>query len=152
FFLDSLASANLSVSVLNLTLSRRRNLEGLAFGFLRNTLLGKLSLWLSGNSRQIETFFGFLHSLQKAPTTKLEGDDWFLVLASTSPHRFDDEDSIPVLVNPRRLRYPLEYLPYVSSPLKFWGERRQIPIEIAGRKWSSCLMARVIGYIGEAPV
>jgi hypothetical protein len=152
FFLSSLASANMSVRVLNVTLSRGRNLDRLAFGFLRGTLPGKLALWLSGNFRQLENFFGFLHSLPKTPATSLEGEDWFLVLASTSPHRLDSEDAIPVLVNPKRLRYPLEFLPYVSSPLKFLGERRQIPIDIAGRKWSSCLMARVIGYIGEAPV
>lgn len=149
-FLRSIAGFSLSVKLLGVTLRKECDADWLSLGLLTDTLPAKFLKWRKRRSEFFESHFGFLR-LPPETTTTLMGEEWRLVVVSDNPHHVNHPGSKAVLLDPRYLRYPAEYLRHVVSPLMVFGEKKQIPIEALNQCWESCILARSIGFVGDAP-
>ncbi len=73
-------------------------------------------------------------------TTQLEGEDCIVIYCCE-----EGSTRLPVILKRNSLSYPVELLSLISSPLVFYGERKQIPVD--DQSW--VLLARAIGYIAD---
>jgi len=73
-------------------------------------------------------------------TTWLEGEDCIVIYCCE-----ERSTRLPVILKRNSLSYPPELLSLISSPLVFYGERKQIPL--GDQSW--VLLARAIGYIAD---
>ncbi len=73
--------------------------------------------------------------------TQLEGEKYILVFCVSN-----DSETYPVLLKPKALQYPQEFIRYIISPLVFYGELLPIPIIVLGEKYENTLVTRAIGY------
>ena len=75
-------------------------------------------------------------------TTDIEGDNCIVVVC-------DGVDTFPVLLKSKRLKYPMEFLGYITSALTFYGELLPLPISVLGMTYKEALLARAIGYLHQ---
>lgn len=110
---------------------------------LQNSILQRTLNNMSGNLAEPQNFLGTLHMPTQEITTTLEGEDCFMILCQT------EDASLPACLKKNSLSYPLEYMNLIKSLLVFYGEIKQMPVSISGRKYDRVLFARAIGFIGN---
>ena len=113
----------------------------LANAILQNSILQRTLNTISGNLAEPRNFLGRLHLPPEEITTTLEGEDCFVVMCQT------DEFTLPICLKRNSLSYPFEYMNLINSMLIFYGELKQIPINISGRRYDRVLFARAIAFI-----
>ena len=79
-------------------------------------------------------------------STEMEGETWHLGLFMRRTASVLGE-TVPILFRPNAVRYPLELLELIRSPVTVLAESRQIPIRSGNHEWRRSLLARAIGYI-----
>jgi hypothetical protein len=108
---------------------------------LRDSVLQKTLRKVSDNLVEPVNFIGTLCLPDQEITTTLEGDDCFVILCQM------EDNLLPILLKRRLLLYPFEYMSLIRSKLVFYGELKQIPIEVKGDKYDKVLFARAIGFM-----
>jgi len=108
---------------------------------LQNSILQKTLNTISGILAEPCNFLGALRLPEQEITTTLEGENCFVVICET------EDSSLPVCLKRNSLYYPIEYMDLISSSLIFYGELKQIPINISGTRYDKILFARAIGFI-----
>ncbi len=85
--------------------------------------------------------------VEKAPQdTEIQGERCIVVTcASTDKHT--SGHTFPILLKPKYLNFPSEFLGHIVSVLTFYGELLPIPIEVMGIVHHEALLARAVGYI-----
>ncbi len=82
---------------------------------------------------------------QPAQDTEIEGDTCILIACANAENT--GEAAYPVLLKQKSLKYPIEFLNQVRSPLIFYGEFLPVPIEVFGIRQEYTILARAIGYL-----
>ena len=108
---------------------------------LQNSILQRTLNNISGNLAEPRNFLGTLHLPTEEITTTLEGEDCFIIICQT------EDFSLPVCIKKNSLAYPFEYMNLIKSLLVFYGEIKQIQINISGKRYDRVLFARAIGFL-----
>lgn len=108
---------------------------------LQNSILQRTLNNISGNLAEPRNFLGTLHLPTEEITTTLEGEDCFIVICQT------EDFSLPACLKRNSLSYPFEYMSLIKSLLVFYGEIKQIPINILGERYDRVLFTRALGFI-----
>ncbi|MCZ7547631.1 MAG: hypothetical protein M5U11_00535 [Anaerolineales bacterium] len=77
--------------------------------------------------------------------TEIEGERCILVYCANAKNV--GEAAYPVLIKQKSLKFPIEFLGLIRSPLIFYGEFLPIPFEVFGEKQEYTILARAIGYL-----
>ncbi len=82
---------------------------------------------------------------EPAQDTEIEGETCILVYCANSHDK--GEAAYPVLIKRKSLKFPLEFLGKVVTPLILYGELLPVPLEAFGKIHSYTILARAIGYV-----
>jgi hypothetical protein len=84
---------------------------------------------------------GRVRVLSEPISTTIEGEECIVVLCG------DAAFLIPVLIKKRLVRYPIEFIGFIMSKLRFYGDIMYAPLVLEGTMFYNIMLARVIGYI-----
>ncbi len=147
FFSQQMAgNTSLSTGIPGIGLSKSLNssLQTEVIRRLRNTFLGKgLRKGTSSSAVNELWVHGCIFVPEKYDDTIIEGEKYVSVFCVSSEN---DAQTYPVLLALKYLKYPLEFLGNIVSPLNFYGEVLPIPLNILGENYNKTLLARAIGY------
>ena len=147
-FFSHVVGGSLSAGAYGISVGFERSLYGLARDKITNGIIEKITGFLSGRKPIGECRLqGFLVVPQPEITTSIEGDECIVVICSDQKSFSPKIKFIPAILKKRAISYPIEFLPFINSSLVFYGEMRQIPLEIGGLKSDYTLMTRAIGYV-----
>jgi hypothetical protein len=140
------------VGVVTATKNLSPSLQKLVIEKLKTSWLGKLQERFSSDPGMVEENIlrGNILVPQPAEQTDIEGESCILVMCAGKDGN-SSARTYPVLLKLKRLRYPLEFLGLIMSPLVFYGEMLPIPLQVLGETYNTCLLARAIGYVHELP-
>jgi len=82
---------------------------------------------------------------EPAEDTDIEGENCILVYCANSKE--EGEIAYPALIKRKSLKYPLEFLGQVNSPLILYGELLPVPMDVYGTYHENTILARAIGYL-----
>jgi hypothetical protein len=155
-FFDRQVSGSFGVEVgvgfVTATKNLSPSLQKLVIEKLKTSWLGKLQERFSSDPGMVEENIlrGNILVPQPAEQTDIEGESCILVMCAGKDGN-SSARTYPVLLKLKRLRYPLEFLGLIMSPLVFYGEMLPIPLQVLGETYNTCLLARAIGYVHELP-
>jgi len=113
----------------------------LANTVLQNSILQRTLRAISGGLIEPLNLLGFLRLLGQERTTTLEGEECVVILCEM-------EDSLlPVFIKRKSLSYPFEYMDLIKTKLVFYGELKQIPINMENVRYDKVLFARAIAFL-----
>jgi len=147
-FFSHISGGSLFAGAYGMGVSMQRSLYQLAHDKITNGVIEKIAKILP-IGKPIETcrVSGFLVMPSQEITTIIEGGECKVVICSDKKCFPPEKTFIPVLLKKKSISYPPEFLRFLNSGLVFYGEIKQIPIEIDGAKSDVTLLARAIGYI-----
>lgn len=130
-------------------LTIERSLYQLVLDKLTTGIVEKITKFIPGKKLLGEhKLKGHLVVLPNEITTDIEGTKCRVVLCSDREFYPPENKFIPVFLKERGLSYPKEFLKFIKSKLIFYGEIKQIPIQIDKNLRSDhILIARAVGYI-----
>lgn len=147
-FFSRITGSSLQVGLSGIGFSAERSLLGLAHDKLKIGLIERVQRWLhrkvSPGEYRIE---GFLVTPIQEVTTQIEGEECIVVLCTGQKVYPPDQEFLPILLKKSSISYPVEFLPFLNSPLVFYGELKQIPVAIDDLRSERVMMARAIGYV-----
>lgn len=128
------------------------SLQRLVVEKLKTSWMGKLQARFSPDPDMLEETIlrGNILVPQPAEQTDIEGEECMLVMCA-GEDGISSGRTYPVLLKLKSLKYPLEFLGFIASPLVFYGEMLHIPLRVLGEIHNHCLLARAVGYVHELP-
>jgi len=147
-FFSHIKGSTLQVGIQYLRFSSGRSLLALAHDKLRvgpiERLRRSFHRKVSPGEYRIE---GFLVAPKQEVTTRIEGQECIIMLCTSRKVYPPDEEFLPVILKTECISYPVEFIPFLKSPLVFYGELKRIPIAIEDIRSDRVLLARAIGYV-----
>lgn len=113
---------------------------------LRESWIDKIRKGTISNAIKEHLMQGRILVPQPSESTDIEGENCIVVICASSDDK-SAEETYPVLLKLKSLRYPLEFLGHIISVLTFYGELLPIPLSVFGKTHKRTLLARAIGYL-----
>lgn len=131
--------------VANISKDIRHSLEVQVLQRLKDSLANKIREGISSAIGE-HTLYGSILIPEPTNTTIIEGEECHLFIVAEN---LDGGAACPVLLKVKSLKYPFEFLRYISSALTFYGELLPIPLNVLGETHQKVLLARAIGYLNS---
>ena len=134
--------------VMGISRNLKSSLQNEVIKRVKNTLIDR-SLRQGTSSSQIKEYQiqGCIFVPEAPEDTVIEGEKCISVFCANNEE--GDDEIYPLLLKPKSLTYPLEFLNRVTSPLNFYGQLLPIPLKVLGKSYKSTLLVRAIGYFAD---
>lgn len=150
FIKNLTGGTDISMGAYGVGLRPGRSIYNLVMDKIKEGTIEKIMKFLPGKSLLGEArISGYLEIPNPNIETIMEGDECIVALCCEN-NVFDPDDKyIPIILKKKSISYPIEYLPYISSKLVFYGEIKQIPINEKQIVSEAAVMIRALGYINN---
>ncbi|MFH1141453.1 MAG: hypothetical protein V1724_07325 [Chloroflexota bacterium] len=139
-----------NIPLLGVSKDLRPSLETEVMRRLRNSWTDNIPMPKKSNGTREHLMQGRILVPQPPDNTNIEGENCIVVVCTSSGNK-DEQEPHPVLLKPKLLKYPLEFLDYIRSSLTFYGELLPVPLEISGKAHKQALLARAVAYLHKPP-
>lgn len=149
FFSQQMSGAvNVSVNILMAGLSKdlSPSLQAEVIKRLRHSWIERVRKRMIPGATREHLMQGRILVPEPSESTEIEGEKCSVVICATTDEK-GGEETCPVLLKLNSLKYPLEFLGYITSVLTFYGELLPLPLVILGKTYEKALLARAIGYL-----
>lgn len=145
--LHGAVTLNATAGVASVTKDMSPSLQAFVFKYLQENFQKIIQVQgvLAPTGIDVAFVQGCILMPQPAQDTEIEGERCILVYCGNAKNV--GEAAYSILIKQNSLKFPIDLLSLIRSPLIFYGELLPIPNDVYGKKQDYMILARAIGYL-----